>query len=868
MKPAKSKTKELNVLLSCNDFISKYIPALLSSISINHKDYHVNVYLMHCANNPIAADTLSVIYKFSKEIGIHFTDIAVLDKDFAFFYDLGNAQISKRWPVEAFLYFLCHNYLPKKIDRVLYFDIDVIINDDLYDFYISDFNDKYLTVIPFNKSTTNSISREDYDLSRAKNGSYFNSGVMVINVEKFRTEKIDIDFYKKHVEEAEGLYKNSFLADQGILNYIFCHECNYIYDPNLNLRVFSIVRDWVDYRFINQIDTSKVRVAHYNLPDYKGWNCYFDNIPLNSYVSNNFFYTKKAKDFFDLYWEYASTAPFYEENKLKAIVKTRALSPKRIDDTYTQIDFVDITDRCVSIEGYMIGAVDVSEIFFVVNGEIIWANIISCHNASFVQENSLPQAFVFKGEIPITEDKTQIKICSRNKNGEVIGSKNLKFGKFAAIGNKFRKCYFLRNGLKLTANSSELRVEKCGRLGHIKSELRFMRQLWKAKDWGAKRAVFARLLNYVTKPFIRKQKWLISDRINIAGDNGEAFFRYLMKNGDKNKKYYFAIHKDSPDRERIKKIGKVIGIAKWRYKFYVLQGATIVSSHADHITPFLFGGTNRFYSDMLQDSKFVFLQHGIIKDNVSNWLNKYVMNFHMFVTSTHQEYESILKDTFYDESQVKMTGLPRHDLLQNTPNKTITIMPTWRKYIMNNADPRTGKRAPRAGFLETEYYVFYNSLLNHPQLLAKAKALGYTLCFKLHPAMQETMDLFDKSECVVFLDSSKLYSEIFSDSSLIVTDYSSVAFDFAYLRKPLIYCHFDYDEFIQGEHVYTKGYFEYERDGFGEVETTLEGTVSRLIEYMDNGCQLKETYLKRIESTFPFNDKNNCQRVYDELKSL
>ena len=93
-------------------------------------------------------------------------------------------------------------------------------------------------------------------------------------------------------------------------------------------------------------------------------------------------------------------------------------------------------------------------------------------------------------------------------------------------------------------------------------------------------------------------------------------------------------------------------------------------------------------------------------------------------------------------------------------------------------------------------------------------------------------------------------------------------FDFAYLRKPVIYTQFDQEEFFAGEHVYTKGYFDYERDGFGEVECDLDATVDRIIEYMENGCELKDKYRQRIDNFYAFNDRNNCERVYQKIMEL
>ena len=51
-------------------------------------------------------------------------------------------------------------------------------------------------------------------------------------------------------------------------------------------------------------------------------------------------------------------------------------------------------------------------------------------------------------------------------------------------------------------------------------------------------------------------------------------------------------------------------------------------------------------------------------------------------------------------------------------------------------------------------------------------------------------------------------------------------------------------------------------------EYSLENTVDRIIEYIENGCQLKDQYRKRIEKFFAFHDQNNCERVYKRIMEL
>ena len=103
-----------------------------------------------------------------------------------------------------------------------------------------------------------------------------------------------------------------------------------------------------------------------------------------------------------------------------------------------------------------------------------------------------------------------------------------------------------------------------------------------------------------------------------------------------------------------------------------------------------------------------------------------------------------------------------------------------------------------------------------------------------------------------------VYRKIFAETDLMVTDYSSVAFDFAYLKKPVLYFQFDQADFFGGQ--YGHGYYDYAKDGFGEVETELDAMAGRIAEYIDGGCRMNrpgETQLKenriRCRMCFPRN---------------
>ena len=193
-------------------------------------------------------------------------------------------------------------------------------------------------------------------------------------------------------------------------------------------------------------------------------------------------------------------------------------------------------------------------------------------------------------------------------------------------------------------------------------------------------------------------------------------------------------------------------------------------------------------------------------------------------------------------------------------------MPTWRKYLVTSMN-EAGIWSRREGFRESDYFKYFESLLNDERLLSAADKYGYKISFMPHPNMISLVDEFRRDERVIFRSPYDAYRDVFAEADMLVTDYSSVAFDFAYLRKPVLYAQFDYDEFFSGKHM-KKGYFDYERDGFGEVVRDLDSTVEHIIEYMKDGCVLKEKYDERINSFFAYRDTNNCERVYNAIYAL
>jgi CDP-glycerol glycerophosphotransferase (TagB/SpsB family) len=243
-----------------------------------------------------------------------------------------------------------------------------------------------------------------------------------------------------------------------------------------------------------------------------------------------------------------------------------------------------------------------------------------------------------------------------------------------------------------------------------------------------------------------------------------------------------------------------------------------------------------------------------------DYLRKEQSRIDLFICGALPEYNFILNEFGYNKTTAKYTGFARFDKFfdstEKKKNKSVLVMPTWRR----NADKKN--------LVESDYFSTWQALLRNEELTALLERYGYSLNFYLHPLFQKYSNLFTSKNSRINICSSENYDiqELLISSKLLVTDYSSVFFDFSFMNKPLIYYQFDKDYF-QSSH-YKKGYFNYDKDGFGPVAYDVKSLMHYLEEYFANDCMLEDVYKKRSDDFFPLKDNLNCYRIYNAIKEL
>jgi len=353
----------------------------------------------------------------------------------------------------------------------------------------------------------------------------------------------------------------------------------------------------------------------------------------------------------------------------------------------------------------------------------------------------------------------------------------------------------------------------------------------------------------------RKRIWLISESENMARDNGFAFYKFLKNNHPEILSFY-AINKKSPDYENVKEYGDIIKWASLKHYLLYMSCEWNISSHKEGNPNQTIFTILHLYLNLFNNR--VFLQHGVLYQNFEMFHFKNT-KFKLFITGAKDEYEYVKKIYGYKNNQVKYTGLARFDYLYDAvrDEKIILLIPTWRRSLDT-----------KEKFEESKYYKGLLSLINNKKLEEILIKNDKYIYFYPHFSAQKYMDLFKtKNTRIKIIGYNDVFiQELLKKGSLLITDFSSIFTDFVYMDKPIIYYQYD-SEAYYNDHVQSsiKSYFDFEKNGFGEVITSEENLIEKIIFYINENFAVEEKYKERVKKFFALKDKKNCERIFEEI---
>lgn len=540
-----------------------------------------------------------------------------------------------------------------------------------------------------------------------------------------------------------------------------------------------------------------------------------------------------------------------------------------VNSHYFSITVMNYIDGLVWIDGSLISIFEQGNVEFYAEFRDRKIRIEDTDAYSLTKYFGIPayRRITYHLELPLDPDSRIQRVRFYARYGKEKFQMRITFADhWAKLSKSPRYSYWRFNRYLCHHADNSIVFKRANGLNTLKREIQFQLNLIRNNTKNSREALRMRWLYWLTRPYFREKKiWLMLDKLYKGGDSCEYLYRYSANLDDGVTKYYL-INKDTSDYRKLKKDGfKPLVNGSLMHKLVFLNADLVLITNS-HLFPF--NGYTKEKSKYIRglcNFSSMCLQHGLSVQKCAMAQRRIIDNTTGYFLASKYEYENLSRHAYGYKGFgfLKLTGIGRYDGLVNHDKRQILLSPTWRMY---NALPVTTSEGEQRGynpeFKNTTYYMVYNNLINHKRLIECAKRTGYKIKFLLHPILSSQVNDFAPAPEVEVIPSvgDLSYEKILTESSLMVTDYSGVQFDFAYMRKPIVYYH---PEELPPH--YDDGVFFYDTMGFGEICTKTEELVDLLCEYMENDCRMKEKYVARADDFFEYSDHNNCKRIYKEI---
>lgn len=332
------------------------------------------------------------------------------------------------------------------------------------------------------------------------------------------------------------------------------------------------------------------------------------------------------------------------------------------------------------------------------------------------------------------------------------------------------------------------------------------------------------IISFLIYPFSSKKDTIIigTRNGNSGYDNGEILFEYFLKKGIKS---HFLIYNNPENynnniikKNSIKSILKIIN-AKYIY---------ITHSESDILS---------YLWRIFKYKKYIFIQHGVIGIKCLPEYQK--KNYYKYISSNQYETNIFLNTFNLKKENIIQCGLPRFDnysIKHNSKIFSCLIMFTWRKY-------KSEKK------------------INYTEIISALKKSNPDI--KIYIANHDMCNQYNNNiKDVIYISNIDL-PNIIKNTDLLITDYSSISWDYLYQNKYIWFYHYDHDEYIINEGTYCNfdhffGYRTYEN-----FHPSSNNIINEIIlrNNINNTSFLKQNYF------YLHGNDNHIKTLVDETKN-
>ena len=347
--------------------------------------------------------------------------------------------------------------------------------------------------------------------------------------------------------------------------------------------------------------------------------------------------------------------------------------------------------------------------------------------------------------------------------------------------------------------------------------------------------VFQKLINLKKNAYYMTINKQILENVNIKSNLNNHIIKGNMINGDFLEKY-----------------------------FTIFLKLKAVISGAEY-----FSFSNLFY--YIDYITFISLTHGINYFKAYLYKTYYGYNiYNKLVISTSEKIISLATQNGWKQNDLIKICLPKWDKIDEvrkrrfkSKNKSIFFFFTWRSLKHGITEEMV---------LKSDYFQNILGLINDKNLVEALNKNGITLYFCLHHMFNIYKDkIFFGSNNIKFIEQNEIFNCIIK-ANMIVTDFSSVIFEFIYQQKPFVMFIPDSRD-LEVNNLYNSEYIKLIKDlkdgliDFRNKFFSINQVVDKIKYYIDNSFKVEESLNKFYES-FNLTCENNTIKFINYLENL
>lgn len=291
-----------------------------------------------------------------------------------------------------------------------------------------------------------------------------------------------------------------------------------------------------------------------------------------------------------------------------------------------------------------------------------------------------------------------------------------------------------------------------------------------------------------------------------------------------------------------------------RHLYYLRKNKKTKYIQTWHGTPFKKLALDMDVMDMSGNKDIKKYREGFEK-NTKDW---------QYLLSQNKHSSKIFKKAFNFKGEILEIGYPRNDILFKRNNeedlekikaklkipkdkKIILYSPTWR-------DNQYNKVGEYKFTTEMDFKKMYENFKDE-----------YIIIVKFHYLVKEDIDWSEYKDFIIECDAEWDIQELYLISDMMITDYSSVMFDYAILKRPMIFFTYDLDNYTNNIRSF---YFDIFKEAPGPKVEKNEELISIIKNFNINSYREEygEKYKKFNEKFNQFDDGNASKKVVELIK--